>query len=47
MEEKGRESVKLQVLVSSLDEDTATLAERMNLESDAIIVNQTTYFDYH
>lgn len=38
--------MKLQVLVSAVNEDTATLAERMNLESDAIIINQTDYFDY-
>lgn len=44
---KGRESVKLQVLVSSVGENTETLAERMNLESDALIINQTDYFDYH
>lgn len=39
--------MKLQVLVSSVGEDAVTLAERMNLESDAIIINQTDYFDYH
>lgn len=44
--EKGRGSVKLQVLVSTVDEDMGTLAERMNLESDAIIINQTDHFGY-
>lgn len=39
--------MKLQVLVSTVGEDMDTLAERMNLESDAIIINQTDYFDYH
>lgn len=39
--------MKLQVLVSAVGEDTDTLAERMNLESDAIIINQTDTFDHH
>jgi glycosyltransferase involved in cell wall biosynthesis len=38
--------MKLQVLVSAVNEDVATLAERMNLESDAIIINQTDHVDY-
>lgn len=33
--------MKLQTLVSAVGEDVETLAERMNLESDAIIINQT------
>ena len=38
--------MKLQVLVSAVDEKTDTLAERMNLESDALIINQTDHFGY-
>ncbi len=38
--------MKLQVLVSAVNEDAASLAERMNLESDAVIINQTDCFDY-
>lgn len=38
--------MKLQVLVSTVNEDMETLAERMNLESDAIIINQSASFDY-
>lgn len=38
--------MNLQVLVSAVGEDVSTLAERMNLESDAIIVNQTDHFAY-
>jgi glycosyltransferase involved in cell wall biosynthesis len=38
--------MKLQVLVSAVNEDVATLAERMNLESDAIIINQTDHVGY-
>jgi glycosyltransferase involved in cell wall biosynthesis len=39
-------NMKLQVLVSAVNEDVATLAERMNLESDAIIINQTDHIGY-
>lgn len=38
--------MKLQVLVSAVGEDVDTLAERMNLESDAIIINQTDGFSH-
>jgi glycosyltransferase involved in cell wall biosynthesis len=38
--------MKLQVLVSAVNEDVATLAERMNIESDAIIINQTDHVGY-
>jgi glycosyltransferase involved in cell wall biosynthesis len=38
--------MKLQVLVSAVDEDVATLAERMKLESEAIIINQTDHVGY-
>lgn len=38
--------MKLQVLVSAVDQDVSTMAERMHLESDAIIVNQTDHFGY-
>lgn len=37
--------MKLQLLVSAVNEDVSTLAQRMNLESDAIIINQTDHFD--
>ena len=36
----------LQVLVAAVGENPATLAGRMNLESDAIIVNQTDRYAY-
>lgn len=38
--------MKLQVLVSVVNEEVSTLAERMHLESDAIIINQTDHFGY-
>jgi len=38
--------MKLQVLVSAVNEDVRTLAERMRLESDAIIINQTDHIGY-
>lgn len=38
--------MKLQVLVSAVNQDILTIAERMGLESDAIIVNQTDHFGY-
>lgn len=38
--------MKLQVLVSAVNQDIATIAERMGLESDAIIINQTDHFGY-
>ena len=38
--------MKLQVLVSAVDEEVCTLAERMNLESDAVIINQTDHFGH-
>lgn len=38
--------MKLQVLVSAVGEEVSTLAERMRLESDAIIINQTDGFAY-
>lgn len=39
--------MSLQVLVSAVGQDVSTLAERMHLESDAIIINQTTNNEYH
>ena len=36
--------MKLQVLVSAVKQDVKTLAQRMHLESDAIIINQTDTF---
>ncbi len=38
--------MKLQVLVSAVNEDSSTLASRMHIESDAIIINQTNHFGY-
>ncbi len=38
--------MRLQVLISAVNEDIFTLAERMGLESDAIIINQTEHFGY-
>lgn len=38
--------MKLQVLVAAVEQDVHKLAERMNLESEAIIVNQCDHFDY-
>ncbi len=38
--------MKLQVLVSAVNQDISTIAERMGLESDAIIINQTDHFGY-
>lgn len=39
--------MRLQVLVSAVRENVETLAERMNLQSDAIIINQTYFFGYN
>ena len=39
--------MRLQVLVSAVNEDASKLAEKMNLESDAIIINQTDKFAYN
>lgn len=38
--------MKLQVLVSAVGQDVKSLAQRMQLESDAIIINQTDHFSY-
>lgn len=38
--------MKLEMLISAVKEDVNTLAKRMNLESDAIIINQTDRFEY-
>lgn len=38
--------MKLQVLVSAVGQDVKSLAQRMQLESDAIIINQTDHFAY-
>lgn len=47
LEQEGCEKrMKLQVLVSAVNQDLSTLAERMHLESDAIIINQTDHFGY-
>ncbi|MDE7322984.1 MAG: glycosyltransferase family 2 protein [Lachnospiraceae bacterium] len=38
--------MRLQVLVSAVNQEVSTLAERMHLESDAVIINQTDHFAY-
>lgn len=38
--------MKLQVLVAAVNEDAETLAEKMNLETEAVIVNQCGHFGY-
>lgn len=38
--------MKLQLLVSAVNEEVTTLAERMNIRTDAWIVNQCGRFDY-
>lgn len=44
--EAWRRNMRLEVLVSAVNQDVYTLAERMNLQCDAIIVNQTDHFSY-
>lgn len=39
--------MRLQVLVSAVGQDVEALAEHMNLQSDAIIINQTEHFAFH
>lgn len=39
-------NMNLQVLVSAVKQDVSALAERMHLESDAIIINQTDTFAF-
>lgn len=38
--------MRLQVLVSAVGQDVKSLAQRMQIESDAIIINQTDHFAY-
>lgn len=38
--------MKVEVLVASVNEDVQTLAEKMNLETEAVIVNQCDCYDY-
>jgi len=38
--------MKLQVLVAAVNENVETLAEKMNLETEAVIVNQCDHFAY-
>ena len=38
--------MRLQFLVSTVNEDVSTLAERMNLQADAIIINQCDRNEY-
>lgn len=37
---------RLEILVSAVNQDVTTLSEKMNLQSDAIIINQTDKNDY-
>ncbi len=39
-------SMKIQMLVSAVGQDVRTLAERMNIRTDAVIVNQCGVFGY-
>lgn len=38
--------MKLEMLVSAVDQDVLALADKMNIETDAVIVNQCTSFFY-
>ena len=38
--------MKVEVLVAAVNEDVQTLAEKMNLETEAVIVNQCDHYDY-
>lgn len=38
--------MKLQVLVAAVNKQVNTLADAMNLETEAVIVNQCDHFDY-
>ena len=38
--------VKVQVLVSALNQDSKNLTEQMNIASDAVVVNQCDGYDY-
>ena len=38
--------MRLQFLVSTVNEDVETLAQRMNLQADAIVVNQCDRNEY-
>ena len=40
------EKKKLQVLAAAVNQEVNMLAEKMNLETDAIIVNQCDYYAY-
>ena len=44
--ERHGNRMSLQILVSAVGQDVSTLAERMRLESDAIIINQTDSFSF-
>jgi hypothetical protein len=40
MEKEQREKTRIQILISAVNQNTVTLAAQMNLETDALIVNQ-------
>lgn len=40
-------TVKVQVLVATVNEDVNTIAEKMHLETEAVIVNQCDRFEYN
>lgn len=39
--------MKLQMLVSAVNQNVLTMADKMNIETDAIIINQCGYFTYN
>ena len=39
-------SIKVQVLLSAVNQDIRKLPEKMNIETDAVIVNQCDKYDY-
>lgn len=44
--ELGSDHLRLEVLVATMNQEDTHLIERMNLQSDAIIINQTDHHDY-
>jgi len=46
IEKLGSDCLRLEVLVATMNQEDTQLIERMNLQSDAIIINQTDHHDY-
>ena len=44
--ERVEAGMKIQMLVSAVNQDVLTLAERMNLRTDAVIINQCGGYGY-